>query len=355
MTMAVPILSRLYRIPILDVAILLLLCSLAEAAGKDLVTMKNGDHLTGQVKKLESGILYVDLDYVSGSVGVDWLQVDKVESSAGFQVLLRNGERLAGAISKVPENEAPGRDVEVQGRQKQVHAAAPDVVNMELLKRSFWRQLTGSIDFGLGFTSGNNQRQANSDASVGYLNTKWSGSASFTSSFSGQSGSSKTNLVQLQTLDAIFVSRNSFVAALADFLHSSQQDLTLRSTLGGGYGRYLIHTNQNVLGWLAGAVYTHETFTSGTAQTPGQNAEALLGLEYQLFHFNRYNLQSQILTYPGLSDTGRFRTTTKTTFSIKLVNNFHTDFSFWDNFDSRPPSGAKRNELGVSNNIGWTF
>jgi putative salt-induced outer membrane protein YdiY len=348
--------NRLRGLPLLHFAILtMLLCATAEAAGKDVVVMKNGDRLTGQVKKLESGVLYLDLDYVSGSVGVDWLQVDKVESSGGFQVLFKNGERVAGTISKVPETEAPGKDFEVRGRNAQLHTAAPDVVNMESSKRSFWRQLSGSIDFGYSFTSGNSQRQANSDASVGYLSTRWSSGASFVSSFSGQPGSSKTELVEVQSLDAVFVSRNSFVAGLGDFLHSSQQDLRLRTTLGGGYGRYLIHTNQNVLGWLAGAVYTHETFTSAATQPPAQNAEGLLGLQYQLFRFKRYNLQSQILVYPGLSDIGRIRTTTKTTFSIKLVNNFHTDFSFWDNFDSSPPTGAKRNELGVSNNIGWTF
>jgi putative salt-induced outer membrane protein YdiY len=141
---------------------------------------------------------------------------------------------------------------------------------------------------------------------------------------------------------------------LGDFLHSSQQDLSLRTTLGGGYGRYLVHTNHNILAWLGGTVYTHENFAS-SGQPAGQNVEGLLGLQYQMFRFDRYNLQTQLLVYPGLTDAGRIRTTTKTTLTIKLVNNFHTDFSFLDNFDSRPPFNAKRNELSISNTLGWTF
>ena len=101
-------------------------------------------------------------------------------------------------------------------------------------------------------------------------------------------------------------------------------------------------------------VYTHEDFAS-TGQPGDQNVEALLGLQYEMFHFDRYNLQSQVLVYPGLTDAGRIRATTKTTFSLKLVNNFHIDFSFLDNFDSSPPFNAKRNELGVSNTLGWRF
>jgi hypothetical protein len=326
---------------------------MAHAKRQDLVIMKNGDRLTGQVKKLESGILYVSLDYVSGSIGLDWLKVERVESSAGFQVVLRNGERLQGIVKKEPKGEAAGKDFEVSGQGRVLRASAPDVVNIESQERNFWHQLTGSIDFGYSFTSGNSQTQTNTDANVGYLTTRWSSNTSFTASFSGQPGSSKTNLEEVQTIDGVFLNRNSFIAGLGDFLHSSQQDLALRTTLGGGYGRYFIRTNQNVLAWLAGTVYTHENFIKN--QPSDQNIEALIGLQYRLFRFDRYSLQSQILVYPGLSDAGRLRTTTKTTFSVKLANNFHTDFTFWDNFDSSPPSASKRNELGVSNTIGWTF
>src|SRR5277367_2369891 len=84
------------RIGIVLFSLLLLLCFPAQAKRKDLVIMKNGDHLTGEVKKLEHGVLYVDLDYVSGSVGLDWLQVEQVQSTGGFQVILENGSRMSG-------------------------------------------------------------------------------------------------------------------------------------------------------------------------------------------------------------------------------------------------------------------
>jgi hypothetical protein len=48
----------------------------------DTIIMENGDRFTGEVKRLEQGILYIETDYFSGSVGVDWLQVEKIESTA---------------------------------------------------------------------------------------------------------------------------------------------------------------------------------------------------------------------------------------------------------------------------------
>jgi hypothetical protein len=109
------------------------------------------------------------------------------------------------------------------------------------------------------------------------------------------------------------------------------------------------------LRWIGGAVYTDEEFESTAGQPTQQNMEALLGAEYKLYRFDRYTLQSQLLVYPGLSDSGRVRSTAKSSLSLKLSNNFTLSFSFWDNFDSRPLLNAKKNELGVSTNVGWTF
>jgi putative salt-induced outer membrane protein YdiY len=327
----------------------------AQAKRHDLVIMKNGDHLTGEVKRLENGTLYVDLDYVSGSVGLDWRQVDKVQSTATYQIVLNNGNHVAGNIEKAPATETPGNDFEITNAASVVRAASSDVAQIESQKQNFWRQLKGGIDFGYDFTSGNSQTALSSDANAAYLSTHWEAGASFTSSFSGQSGASKTNLLELQMTAARFLNKNSFILSLGDFLHSSQQDLSLRTTIGGGYGRYWIRTNKSLLRWITGAVYTHENFQSASSQPVAENIEALLGAQYQTFQFDRYNLHSQVLVYPGLSDAGRIRTTTKTTFTVKLTNNFHSDISFWDNFDSSPPINSKRNELGLSSSLGWSF
>ena len=346
--------SAFHILILVGVVALAWLPAVAKVKRHDVVIMKNGDRLTGEVKKLQDGVLYIQTDYLSGSIGLDWLQVEKIESTAEFQVVTRDGQRLAGKIEKASADQAPDKDFTIQVESGDVHALAKDVITIQSQKRNFWRQLTGAIDFGVDFTSGNAQTSLSSDANANYSSTKWFGGTGFNSSFSGQSGASKTNLFEVQTLDGRFLSSNSFLAGLGDFLHSSQQDLALRTTLGGGYGRYWLRSDHNNLLWLAGAVYTHETFQSSD-QTTDQNVEALLGLQYQMFRFDRYSMDSQLLVYPGLSDAGRIRSTTKTTFSIKLNNNFHLNFSFWDNFDSRPPQNAKRNELGISNSLGWTF
>jgi putative salt-induced outer membrane protein YdiY len=327
----------------------------AKVQRHDVIIMKNGDHLTGEVKKLEGGVLYIETDYFSGSVGVDWSLVDKVETIAQFQVTLANGERMAGVIAKAPAKEPSEKDFSVREAGVEKAAASTDVVNIESQKPTFWRQLKGAIDFGYSFTSGNNQSSLSSEANATYTATKWAAGVAYNSSFSGQSGGRTTNIFEVQSFGMRFLTRNSLLIGLSDFLHSSQQDLNLRTTLGGGYGRYIKRTNQNVLRWLAGADYTRATYQSTVGQPVQQNAEMLLGLQYENFYFARYTLQSQLLIFPGLTDWGRVRLTTNDTFSIKLSNNFYWNFSFWDNFDSRPPFNFSKNATGLSTGLGWTF
>ena len=337
------------------ITLLVFTCREGFAKFTDDIVMSNGNHLTGRIRKMEYGVLYIEAEYWTGSVGVDWFRVKTIDSTAQFQITFKNGTRVNGTLQKTFYGQVAKPDFTVRTDRDVIHAFSRDVVDIQSQKTSFWRQLTGSIDFGASYTSGNNQTAVNSNADASYISTRWFGGGSFTSSLSGQSGSTQTNLLHGQNLNGLFLSRNTFLMSLIDFLHSSQQDLDLRTTAGTGYGRYWVRTNRTFLLWLAGIVYTNENFFPSAGQPIKNNCEGVLGTQYQLFRFARYRLQSQFLAYPGLSDLGRVRFTTKTTFHLKLTNNFYASVSFWDNFDSRPPFNAKGNELGISNSIGWTF
>jgi putative salt-induced outer membrane protein YdiY len=329
--------------------------ALAKVKRHDLIIMKNGDHLTGEIKRLEQGVLYVATDYFSGNVGVDWLQVVKVESTANYQIVLSDGKRLTGKISKREVQSAEELDFKVSAPSGEAPVSSSNVVQIDSQKPNFWRQLQGSIDLGYNYTSGNSQSSLSTSANAQYVAPRWSAGGSYNASYSGQSGGSSTNLFQVQATGERFLNRNSYLIGLSDFLHSSQQDLVLRTTLGAAYGRYFIRNNQNEFRWLVGGDYTRASYQSGLAQPVQQNGELLLGTEYRLFQFDRYSFQSQLLLFPGLSDLGRIRMTANGTFNVKLSNNFHFDVSLWDNFDSRPPLNAKKNALGLSTGLGWTF
>jgi putative salt-induced outer membrane protein YdiY len=331
------------------------LCSSAQAQRKDVIIMNNGDHFTGEIKRLQNGLLFITTDYASGNVGLDWNQVQSVQSTATYRIVLNNGQRLVGKIEKVPDGAATSEDFRIREATEEVQVPSAVVVTVDSSKPTFWRQLQGGVNFGYSYSSGNSQYTFDANTSAAYKTPKWEAATSFGSTFGGQSGASKTNREDLQGLFTYFLNRNSFVPILTDFLHSSQQNLTLRSTLGGGYGRYIKRTTSSNFAWLGGIVYTHESFDTIAGQPADQNMEAFAGLEYNFVRFNFGEFDSQVRVFPGLTDPGRVRMVTNNSLTISLRNNFNLNFSIWDNYDSRPPVTAKKNELGISSGIGWSF
>jgi putative salt-induced outer membrane protein YdiY len=349
------VLLRRSRCILVVAPLLICLCSSAQAKRKDVVVMNNGDHFTGEVKRLQNGLLFVETEYVSGNIGLDWDQVQSVQTTATYRIVLNNGQRLEGKIEKDSSDKAKTEDFLIREATEEVEVPSASIASIDTKKPTFWRQLQGEIDFGYSFASGNGQSTLNTNTSAAYATPGWKASTSFDATFSGQSGASKTNREDVQATFSKFLNRNSFLAALSDFLHSSQQDLDLRTTLGGGYGRFLKRTTNSNLAWLGGIVYVHESFDTASSQPSDQSTEAVVGLQYNLVRFKFGEFVSQVRVFPGLSDAGRVRLTTNNSATIKLVNNFHLQFTFWDNFDSRPPVLARMNELGISSGIGWSF
>lgn len=331
------------------------LCPSAQAKRKDVVVMNNGDHFTGEVKRLQNGLLFIETEYVSDNIGLDWNQVQSVQSTATYRIVLNNGQRLDGTIEKDSSSKEKTDDFVIREATEEVQVPSATIARIDTKKPTFWRQLQGSIDFGYSFASGNGQSTLNTDTSAAYATPAWEIATAFDATFSGQLDASKTNREDLQATFSKFLNRNSFFAGLSDFLHSSQQDLNLRTTLGGGYGRFLKRTTNSNFAWLSGIVYVHEAFDTTAGHPTDQSTEAVVGLQYNLVRFKFGEFDSQVRVFPGLSDPGRIRLTTNNTAKIKLVNNFHLEFTFWDNFDSRPPVSARKNELGVSSGIGWSF
>ena len=66
----------------------------------DIVVMKNGDKLTGEIKGLNQGLLSFKSSYMASSVQLDWAEVDRLQSEDPFVVTLTSGMRTAGKLQR---------------------------------------------------------------------------------------------------------------------------------------------------------------------------------------------------------------------------------------------------------------
>ena len=82
-------------------ALLMLSSPLLAREKTDVPVMRNGDRLTCEIKRLDSDVLYIRLDYVLGTISVNWSKVDHVESKQLFLVKTQDGSVYSGALSTV--------------------------------------------------------------------------------------------------------------------------------------------------------------------------------------------------------------------------------------------------------------
>src|SRR5712672_2195139 len=64
----------------------------------DVVVMKNGDRLTGEIKGLTHGELSFKASYMTASVRLNWEDIERLESKDPFIVSLIDGRRISGVI-----------------------------------------------------------------------------------------------------------------------------------------------------------------------------------------------------------------------------------------------------------------
>jgi len=65
----------------------------------DVLVMKNGDRLTGEIKGLDEGVLYVSFDYILGTSSMQWSKVAYLESKQLFIVKTEDGSVYTGTLN----------------------------------------------------------------------------------------------------------------------------------------------------------------------------------------------------------------------------------------------------------------
>ena len=110
---------------------LLFAISLFARQKTDLLIMKNGDRITCEVKSLDTGVLSIALDYVDGTVSVDWSKVAHLESSQLFVVLTQDGSSHEGALGTVQTaGDKPMRIQIIESQESTVEIERPQIVKM---------------------------------------------------------------------------------------------------------------------------------------------------------------------------------------------------------------------------------
>ena len=339
------------------VLVLLFTIPLHARAKTDLIVMTNGDHLTCEVKGLDSGVLYVSLDYIDGTSSVDWSKVARVESNQLFVVKTEGGEVYTGLL-RTPEA-GPDRPVQLKvvSTQGENVVDRAQVVEMIATSDRFWQRFNGEVSFGVIYSKGNQSTQYSLGSQTAYVRERWSALANFNSNLSSSAGTNPSTRNSLTFGGRHLLPRNNwFYGGIGDFLQSSEQGIALQTTLGGGIGRYLKNTNRTSLSLVFGPAWQNTDYKQANTIVTHQNlAAALLSVDAQFFKFSKTRFDITAALLPALSDPGRVRFNTNASYYIKIVSDLKWNVSFYGNWDNRPPAGFSRSDYGTSSGLSWTF
>jgi len=324
----------------------------------DVLVMTNGDRLTCEIKGLSQGVLYVGFDYIDGTTSVQWSKVAHLESHQLFIVTTEGGVVYTGTLDT--ETSAPGRPLQLQVKEtseKEVSLETSRIVKMGETSNDFWRRFNGQINSGIIYSKGNDSIQYNINSLTAYVRERWSAQANLSSSLSSSTGStaSTRNSLDLSSL-RLLRRRDYFYSGGASFLQSSEQGISLQTTVGGGLGRYFRNNSHEVISLLGGFAWQRIVYDQSVSVQANQNLmAALIAAEVGIFRFNKTNLSLTASIFPVLTDPGRVRLNANASYYVKLFSNLTWNTSFYGNWDNHPPPNFVGSDYGFSSGFGWTF
>jgi len=316
----------------------------------DVVTLANGDRITGEVTRLDRGRLEFSTDD-AGTLYLEWDKLVSVVSTRLVEVVTSDGRRFLGSLGRTDD-----RSVAVVSPGATVTLRMSEVTIIRPIGGSFWRKLDGSVDAGFNYTRSSGVAQLNFNSDTVYRRP--ASQARLTASLTVTEKEDDPGRDDRGTLEASYLLypwREWFVVAVGRFESNESLGLALRSQIGAATGPRLINTNRAQLSLGAGLVLNDER---GVDVEATQNVEALFVLSSSFFTYDRprTNLDLNLQYYPSLSDPGRHRAQLDAGVKRELWKDFFVALSLYNTYDSRPPNpAADTNDVGIVASIGWTY
>jgi len=323
----------------------------------DVIGMKNGDRITCEVKNIDSGGVYASVDYIDGTVKIEWSKVARIDSKQPFIVRTQDGSVYNGTISTAESQGDTPVTLAITGEDGTSKLMREDIVSVDETSEEFLQRFNGAVGLGISYTKGNQSTQYNLNSDVEYLRERWNAKASYVANLSANSGSSTSTRNQIDFSAARLLRWNNYyTSGLVDLLQSSTQDINHQTTLGVGVGRYLTRSNRATWTVLGGMSWQNTIYNSTTTAIPNQNlAAAVFSSELRFFKFKKTNLDASAYLFLGLSEPGRVRFNTNASYYLKLFSDLNWNVTFYGNWDNNPPSNLSGSDYGTTSGFSWTF
>src|SRR5436305_8750975 len=113
----------------------LFFCSLKSHAQRDSLVLKNNNVIVGEIKSLDKGVVTIETDYSKSDFTIEWSGIKEIYSATMFLVTLKNGDRVTGSFRSA---QGGSKIIIIDKDGKQTETTLDDVVYLKGLKSNFW-------------------------------------------------------------------------------------------------------------------------------------------------------------------------------------------------------------------------
>jgi hypothetical protein len=318
----------------------------------DIIELRNGDRVTGEIKKLDRGQLSLSTNSM-GTIGIEWKDIERVTSKELYVIELEDGSRIDGRLGATLDG---GQLVVTYGADARV-VQMDDVIWIDPLKidGSRFKRWDGSISAGVDAT------KANNDSSLSMAFSARRRAEAFridldSSVYSrSQDGTEDSLRANFGGAYRRLLPERWFWAAVANAERNDELGIDLRTLAGGGFGRYLVQTGRSLWSVTGGTVLVNEQRAGN--ESSETNVEGFFSTAFEFFTYDtpKTSLTTILSVFPSITDAGRVRGNLDITLRRELVKDLFFDLSFYQSYDSEPPDEGQSSDYGIVTSLGYSF
>ena len=331
------------------VAIALMLLTVGNAMADEL-WLKNGDHITGKVIRMENKILVFNTSY-AGEVPIKWEEIANIRTDEPIQMVLSNEVSTHG-IATPAENGKVKMKVDKVEEPITFDLAQVEIINPKPPEPSV--KISARANVGLTGERGN------TDTDNLYLDGQFIARTEknrYTAGAELKQAKTEGERTANSALGYIkydhFLSEKWYFYTNALFEMDEFQDLNLRSTLGLGVGHQFFETPLTNLSLEAGLSYVDEDYDEAEDDN---YSSGRWSLNYDRFLFDKFlqffHFQEG---YVSLEDTRKVLFRSRTGFRIPVYKSLNVTAQYNFDWNSQPAPDREREDTGYIFTVGYQY
>jgi hypothetical protein len=244
-------------------------------AKTDVVTLGNGDRITGEIEKVSRGHLELSTDD-AGTIEFEWSKIATAESIRQFEVITSDGRHLFGSLGRTTASQF----VRIVSTGVDESLPVSDVTELTPIGAGFWAKLDGSVDAGFSYTRSSGIAQTTFNSNTVFRRP--SSMFRLTTSATLTQARDDSERDDRGTLDMSWMRYRGprwFVVGAGRLETNESLGLVLRSEIGG-VGLRLVNTNRAQFAVNGGLVVNDEI---GVDTPETQNLEALFDMRTSFY------------------------------------------------------------------------